>query len=142
LQFTHVANYHAGLVTRAMLFRLRAREKRQIIPRVTFTDPELAQIGLTEDEAAKSFRAIRVLRWSYSENDRAQAERRTQGHIKLVTSAKGKILGVSIAGANASELIAFWALALSRNMGVRDIAGMIAPYPTMSEIGKRAAIAY
>lgn len=142
LQFTHVANYHAGLVTRAMLFRLRAREKRQIIPRVTFTDPELAQVGLTEAEAKESSKAVRILRWPYAENDRAQAERKTQGHIKLVTSTTGKILGASIVGANASELISIWALALSRNMGARDIAGFIAPYPTMSEIGKRAAITY
>ncbi|RUM98821.1 dihydrolipoamide dehydrogenase [Pseudaminobacter arsenicus] len=142
LQFTHVANYHAGLVTRAMLFRLRAREKHQIIPRVTFTDPELAQVGLTEAEAARSGKAIRILRWPYAENDRAQAERKTQGHIKLVMSTRGKILGASIVGANASEMISIWALALSKNMDVRDIAGIVVPYPTMGEIGKRAAITY
>lgn len=142
LQFTHVANYHAGLVTRAMLFRLRARERRQVIPWVTFTDPELAQVGLTEAEAARSGKAVRILRWPYAENDRAQAERKTQGHIKLVTSTSGKILGASIVGANASEMISIWALALSKKMDVRDIAGFIAPYPTMSEIGKRAAITY
>jgi pyruvate/2-oxoglutarate dehydrogenase complex dihydrolipoamide dehydrogenase (E3) component len=142
LQFTHVANYHAGLVARALLFRLRAREKRHILPQAIFTDPEIARVGLTEEEAAKSFKAIRVLRWPYSENDRAQAERKTAGHIKLVTDAKGRILGVAIVGANASELIATWALALVQNMKVHDIAGMVMPYPTMSEIGKRDAIAY
>ena len=142
LQFTHVANYHAGLVIRAMLFRLPAREKRQIIPQAIFTDPEIARVGLTEEEAAKGGKAIRVLRWPYAENDRARTERRTSGHIKLVTDAKGRILGAAIVGADAAELIAIWGLAIARNMKVHDIAGMVMPYPTMSEIGKRAAIAY
>jgi pyruvate/2-oxoglutarate dehydrogenase complex dihydrolipoamide dehydrogenase (E3) component len=142
LQFTHVANYHAGLVVRAMLFRLPARENKQIIPRVTFTDPELAQVGFSEDEARKLRLPIRVLRWPYAENDRAQAERRTQGHIKMITSARGRILGVSIVGANAGEMINIWALALSKGLKTSDIARSVAPYPTMGEIGKRAAITY
>lgn len=142
LQFTHVAGYHAGLVIRALLFRLSARENRQVIPRVTFTDPELAHVGMTEAEAAKEHRAIRVLRWPYAENDRAQAERRTEGHVKMVTDGRGKILGVAIAGANAGEVINMWALALSKGMKVGDVAAYVPPYPTMGEIGKRAAITY
>ncbi|MEI5679920.1 MULTISPECIES: dihydrolipoyl dehydrogenase family protein [unclassified Mesorhizobium] len=142
LQFTHVANYHAGLVIRALLFRLSARENLDIIPRVTFTDPEIAHVGLSEAEAAKKQKTIRVLRWPYAENDRAQAERKTHGHIKLVTDARGKILGVSIVGSGAGEMINFWALALSKKLDVRDIARFVAPYPTMGEIGKRAAITY
>ncbi|MEC9243753.1 MAG: FAD-dependent oxidoreductase [Pseudomonadota bacterium] len=142
LQFTHVAGYHAGLVIRALLFRLPAREDRNIIPWATYTDPEIAHVGLNEDEARKSHRKISILRWPYSENDRAQAERKTEGLIKLVTDRKGRILGASIAGANAGEMINFWALAISRKLGVRDIAGYVSPYPTMTEIGKRAAITY
>ncbi|MAS14316.1 MAG: dihydrolipoamide dehydrogenase [Nitratireductor sp.] len=142
LQFTHVAGYHAGLVIRALLFRLPARENRAIIPWATYTDPEIAHVGLTEDDARKSHRKISILRWPYSENDRAQAERKTEGLIKLVTDRKGRILGASIVGANAGEMINFWALAISRKLGVRDIAGYVAPYPTMTEIGKRAAITY
>ncbi|WP_367715869.1 FAD-dependent oxidoreductase [Nitratireductor sp. GISD-1A_MAKvit] len=142
LQFTHVAGYHAGLVIRALLFRLSARENRNIIPWATYTDPEIAHVGLSEEEARKSHRKINILRWPYSENDRAQAERRTEGLIKLVTDRKGRILGASIAGANAGEMINFWALALSRKLSVRDVAGYVAPYPTMTEIGKRAAITY
>ena len=142
LQFTHVAGYHAGLVARALLFRLPARENRQIIPRVTFTDPELAEVGLGEAEAAKKHGAIRVLRWPYAENDRAQAERRTEGHVKLVAGTRGKILGVSIAGANAGEMINMWALALAKGMTVKDVAAYVPPYPTMGEIGRRAAITY
>lgn len=142
LQFTHVAGYHAGLVVRALLFRLPARENRRIIPRVTFTDPELADVGLGEAEAAAKHGAIRILRWPYAENDRAQAERRTEGHVKLVASTRGKILGVSIVGANAGEMISMWALALAKGMTVKDVAAYVPPYPTMGEIGRRAAITY
>ncbi len=141
-QFTHVAGYHAGLVIRSLLFRLPAKVNERIIPRVTFTDPELAHVGLTETEASRTHGSLRVLRWPYAENDRAQAERQTEGHLKLVTGRRGKILGVSIVGANAGEMINLWSLALSKGMSVRDVAAYIPPYPTMSEIGRRAAIAY
>ncbi len=142
LRFTHVAGYHAGLVVRALLFRLPARENRRIIPRVTFTDPELAHVGLTEAEAAKKYGPVRVLRWPYAENDRAQTELKTEGHIRLLAGRRGRILGVSIAGANASEMINMWALALAKNMTVGDVAAYVPPYPTMGEIGRRGAIAY
>jgi pyruvate/2-oxoglutarate dehydrogenase complex dihydrolipoamide dehydrogenase (E3) component len=141
-QFTHVANYHAGLVLRALLFRLPAAEDRLIVPRVTYTDPELAHIGLTEEDARKAHGSVRVLRSPYAENDRAQAERQTEGFIKLVTGRRGRILGVSIVGAGAGEQIGFWALALSKKMNVRDIIGHVAPYPSIGEIGKRAALVY
>ncbi|NGO53112.1 dihydrolipoyl dehydrogenase family protein [Allomesorhizobium camelthorni] len=142
LQFTHVANYHAGIVIRALLFRLPARQKLDAVPWVTFTDPELAHVGMTETEAVKVGKKIRILRWPYAENDRAQAERRTEGHIKIVAGPRGRILGITIVGANAAEMINMWALALSKGLGLRDVAGYVAPYPTMSEIGKRAAITY
>lgn len=142
LQFTHVANYHAGIVIRALLFRLPARQKLGIVPWATFTDPELAHVGMTEAEAVKAGKKIRILRWPYAENDSAQAERRTEGHIKIVAGSGGKILGVTIVGANAAEMINMWAVALSKGLGLRDVAGYVAPYPTMSEIGKRAAITY
>ncbi len=141
LQFTHVANYHAGLVLRALLFRLPAKD-RAVIPWATFTDPELAHVGLTEAQAVKRYRKVRILRWPYAENDRAQTEHKTEGHIKLVTSRKGAILGVTIAGAGASEMIGTWALALTQELSLADMASAIPPYPTMCEIGKRAAITY
>jgi pyruvate/2-oxoglutarate dehydrogenase complex dihydrolipoamide dehydrogenase (E3) component len=142
LQFTHVAGYHAGLVIRAILFRLPAREQRRIIPWTTYTDPELAHVGMSEADARKTHKTISILRWPYAENDRAQAERRTTGMVKLVTDRKGRILGASIVGANAGELIAIWALAISKGYGVRDMTGYVPAYPTMGEIGKRAAISY
>jgi pyruvate/2-oxoglutarate dehydrogenase complex dihydrolipoamide dehydrogenase (E3) component len=141
-QFTHAANYHAGLVLRALLFRLPTAENRLIVPRVTYTEPQLAHVGLTEEEASETHGAVRVLKSPYAENDRAQAERQVEGFIKLVVGRRGRILGVSIVGAGAGDMIGLWALALSKKMNVRDIAGHVAPYPTMGEIGKRAALAY
>lgn len=140
LQFTHAANYHAGLVIRNALFRLPVRVGNDAVPWVTFTDPELAQAGLTEAEARKRRYRIRILRWPFHDNDRAQTERETHGHIKVVGDKKGKILGVSIVGAQAGELIATWILAIAQGMNIRALTGVVLPYPTLSEIGKRAAI--
>ena len=141
-QFTHLASFHAGIVLRAILFRLPARADRTEIPRVTFTDPEIAHVGLMETEARDSHRHVRVLRWPYAENDRAQTERQTEGHIKLVTDRRGRVLGASIAGAQAGEQIALWSLVVAKGMRVHDLAGLVLPYPTLSEIGKRASVTY
>ena len=142
LQFTHAANYHAGLVIRNALFRLPVRVNDDVIPWVTYTDPELAQTGLTEARARQRGIEIRILRWPYHDNDRAQTERETHGHIKVVATAKGKILGATIVGAQAGELIALWTLAVAQGLNVRSLTGIVLPYPTLSEIGKRAAIDY
>lgn len=139
-QFTHAANYHAGLVIRNALFRLPVSADDSLIPRVTFTDPELAHAGLTEAQARARHGAVRVARWPYRENDRAQAERETHGHIKVVMSARGRILGATIVGTDAGELISTWALAVERRMNIRAMTGVVVPYPTRAEIGKRAAI--
>ena len=142
LQFTHAANYHAGLVIRNALFRLRVKVNNDRVPWVTYTEPELAQTGLTEAQVRARKVKFRILRWSYHDNDRAQAERETHGHIKVITSGKGKILGATIVGARAGELIAMWTLAIAQGLNIRAIAGIVLPYPTLSEIGKRAAIDY
>jgi pyruvate/2-oxoglutarate dehydrogenase complex dihydrolipoamide dehydrogenase (E3) component len=141
-QFTHVASYHAGIVIRSLLFRLPAKADHAIVPWVTFTDPELAQAGLTEEAARNHHRAINILRWPYHENDRAQAERLTQGHVKVVADTRGRILGATIAGASAGELIHVWALAIARKMRLRDLAGYVPPYPTLGEINRRAALSH
>jgi pyruvate/2-oxoglutarate dehydrogenase complex dihydrolipoamide dehydrogenase (E3) component len=109
---------------------------------VTFTDPELAHVGLTEAQARARHKTIRVVRWPYQENDRAQTEHETHGHIKIITKKNGLILGATIVGAHAGELITTWTLALSRSLNVRAMTGIVVPYPTLSEIGKRAAITY
>jgi pyruvate/2-oxoglutarate dehydrogenase complex dihydrolipoamide dehydrogenase (E3) component len=140
LQFTHAANYHAGLVIRNALFRLPVRVNNDAIPWVTFTEPELAQTGLTEAKARERKMKIRILRWPYHDNDRAQTERETRGHIKVIVTAKGKIVGATIVGIEAGELITTWTLAIAQGLNVRSLAGIVMPYPTLSEIGKRAAI--
>ncbi|MBI2979011.1 MAG: FAD-dependent oxidoreductase [Rhodospirillales bacterium] len=139
LQFTHVAGYHAGVVIKNALFRLPAKVDTRAVPWVTFTTPELAQVGLTEAEAGKTTDAIRILRWPYHENDRAQAEGAIEGMIKAVVTPKGKILGCGIVGAHAGELIQTWVLAISQDVKIGAIAQMIAPYPTLGEVSKRAA---
>ena len=125
---------------RNALFRLPARVDYRSLPWVTYTEPELAQAGLTEEQArAAHGDAITVLRWPYHDNDRAQAERETHGLVKAVTTRSGRILGASILGAQAGELIQVWVLAIGQGLNVKALAGMIAPYPTLGEVSKRAA---
>ncbi len=138
-QFTHMAGYHAGIFIRNALFRLPAKTSIAAFPWVTFTDPELAQVGLNEAQARAEGRNIQVLRWSFDENDRAQTERETEGLVKVVTTPKGRILGAGIAGPHAGELIHTWVLAIGQGLKIGAIASMIAPYPTLGEVSKRAA---
>lgn len=111
-------------------------------PRLVLADPELAHIGLTEAQARKGNARMRVLRWPYEENERAQAEGRTKGFLKLVADHDERILGVSIVGPNAGEMIGVWSLALAQGLTVRDMAGYVPAHPTMGEIGKSASMAY
>jgi pyruvate/2-oxoglutarate dehydrogenase complex dihydrolipoamide dehydrogenase (E3) component len=141
-QFTHIAAYHAGVVIRNALFGLPAKVDYRALPWVTYLDPEIAHVGLTEGEARKKHRHIQTVFQSFDGNDRAQAERRTEGFIKLILGRRGKVLGATIAGPHAGELIGVWALVISRGLPLSAVAGMIAPYPTLSEISKRAASAY
>ncbi len=134
---THAASHHAGVVIRRAVFRLPARVDDRAMPRVTYTDPELAQVGATEAEARRAGMRIEVLRWSLTENDRAQAERRTEGMVKLVVRA-GRVLGAGIVAPHAGEMIGAWTLAIARNIPLSAMAGLIVPYPTRSEAGKRA----
>jgi pyruvate/2-oxoglutarate dehydrogenase complex dihydrolipoamide dehydrogenase (E3) component len=141
-QFTHIAGYHAGIVIRNVLFRLPAKVDYSALPWVTYTDPELAHVGLTEAQARESHKDIRVLTWNFEENDRAQAEREIEGRVKVLTLPNGRILGASIVGPHAGELIQVWCLAISQKLKIGAIASMIAPYPTLGEAGKRAAGAF
>lgn len=140
--FVHVARHHAGLVLQNALSVHLARMKAGALPRVIFTDPELAHVGLTDAEALRRRRGFRVLRWPYSENDRARIERTSEGHIKIVTSRRGRVLGATIVGAGASELIAAWSLAVNGGFDIRALSGTILPYPTIGDVGKRAATTY
>lgn len=140
LRFTHAANHHASLVVRDALFRLPARLDPALIPRVTYTDPEVASVGSTEEEAFRKDRRARILRWPVAETDRARAERRAHGLIKAFVARDGRVLGCAIVAPHAGELIAPWTLALAKGLKAQDIAGIVMPYPTYSELSKRAAV--
>ncbi|MFN4130556.1 MAG: dihydrolipoyl dehydrogenase family protein, partial [Paracoccaceae bacterium] len=142
LQFTHVAGYHAGIVVRQIVLGLPAKATMRHMPWVTYTDPELAQVGLTEAEAHKTHgAALTVLRQEFAHNDRAQAEGKPKGLLKVMV-ANGRPVGASIAGPQAGELIGLWAFAIASRAKMSAITGMVAPYPTLGEISKRAAGAY
>ena len=142
LQFTHVAGYHAGIIIRSVLFGLPSKQRTDHIPWVTYTEPELAQVGLTEDQALDAHGdRLKVIKHDYAENDRARAELKTLGFIKVMV-VKGKPVGVTIAGAQAGELIQVWALAIANKMKMSAVAEMVSPYPTLGEMSKRAAGAY
>lgn len=143
LQFTHVAGYQAGLIIRQALLGLPAKNRTDHIPWATYTDPELAQVGLTEAQARETHGGnLEVVRFPYSHNDRAIAERKTEGFIKVMVVRRGRPVGVSIVGAQAGELIALWAFILANRLKMKHVANMVAPYPTLAEINKRAAGAY
>jgi pyruvate/2-oxoglutarate dehydrogenase complex dihydrolipoamide dehydrogenase (E3) component len=138
--FTHMAAYQASLFIRGGLLRLPARMDRSIVPWTIYTEPELAQVGLTEAQAREHHGdVVRVLHWKLSENDRAQTERRTDGLVKVVIGGRGRILGAGIVAPHAGELIQPWCLALSRRLGISAMASFVPPYPTLGEISKRAA---
>jgi pyruvate/2-oxoglutarate dehydrogenase complex dihydrolipoamide dehydrogenase (E3) component len=141
-QFTHTALYHAGIVIRNALFRIPAKVDYRALPWITYTDPELAQVGLTEDAARETGGDVRVLRWPFAENDRAQTERDTEGLVKITVGRHGRILGASILGAGAGDLIMPWALAISQKLKIGALANLIVPYPTRGEASKRAAGCY
>lgn len=136
--FTHVASYHASIVIRRLLFRLPARIDYAALPRVTYTDPELAQAGLTEAEAVTAGLPVTILRSPLSGNDRAIAERDTTGMVKLVVS-RGRVVGAGILAPHAGEMISIWTLAIAQRTKLSALAGLVVPYPTRSEAGKRAA---
>lgn len=139
-QFTHVAGYHAGVVIRNILFRLPAKVDYRAVPWVTYTDPELAHVGMTLDEAKQEQGDnLRILHWGFDENDRAQSERSTEGFVKVLTTRKGHILGATIVGKNAGELIHPWIIAIQNKLKIGAMATYIAPYPTLGEVNKRAA---
>ncbi len=141
-QFTHVAGWHAGIVVRQIVLGLPAKADPRALPRATYSDPELAQAGLTEAEArAAHGDALTVVRADFAHNDRARTEDKATGLIKVMV-VRGRPVGASIVGPQAGELIGLWALAISSRMKMSAIAGMVAPYPALGEVSKRAASAY
>ncbi|MFO1412931.1 MAG: mercuric reductase [Burkholderiales bacterium] len=138
-QFTHVAEQHAGVVLRHAIFRMGWAKPSTAIPWCTYTDPELARVGLSEDEAKSRGMDHRVYRFPFADVDRAQADGETEGFAKLVTAPDGRILGAAIVGAQAGELIAEYTLALTHGMKADAVSGTIHAYPTLASVSRRAA---
>jgi pyruvate/2-oxoglutarate dehydrogenase complex dihydrolipoamide dehydrogenase (E3) component len=137
--FTHVCSQHAGILARAMLFRLPARVDYSALPRVTYSDPELAQIGMTEAEAREAGLAVRLHRFPIPETDRAVAEGVHEGLVKLVVAPDGRLLGAGILAPHAGEMAGLFALMIAKRMKLSALAGLVLPYPTLAEAAKRAA---
>ncbi len=137
--FTHLAEHHAGIVLRNALFRMKWAQPATVIPWCTYTDPELARVGLSENEAKVSGTAFNVYRFGFDDIDRARAESETEGFAKIVTDRRGKLLGAGIAGPHAGELIAEYALALSQGLRAKDLSGVVHAYPTFAQINRRVA---
>jgi pyruvate/2-oxoglutarate dehydrogenase complex dihydrolipoamide dehydrogenase (E3) component len=139
LQFTHLAEHHAGIVLRHAIFRMGWVQPSPVVPWCTFTDPELARVGLSEAEAVHRGIAHRVYRFPFAELDRARTEDETEGFAKIVTDPKGKLLGAAIAGAHAGELIAEYGLAVAKGMNAKEMTAIIHAYPTLAQINRRVA---
>ena len=138
-QFTHVAEHHAGIVLRRTLFRMKWAKPSTVVPWATYTDPELARVGVSETEAKQHGLAHRVYRFPLDDIDRARTEGETEGFAKLVTAPNGKLLGVAIVAPHAGELIAECTLALNKGMKAADLSSTIHAYPTFAMVTRRAA---
>lgn len=138
-KLTHIAEYQASILLSNMLFRYPAKVKYQGFPYVIFTDPEYAHVGLTEQQAKEQgYKKVEIYRFNYDDLDSAIISDARTGMIKVVTN-KGKILGATILGAHASNLIAEWGLAINMNASLADIAATIHAYPTFAQINRRVA---
>lgn len=138
--FTHIAGYHAGIAVQNALLVPYAKVDYSALPWVTYCDPELAHVGASEAAARKDHGDdIQVLTFEMKRNDRAQTEHATSGAVKLVARGNGQVLGVSILDAHAGELIHEWGLAISSGLKLKNVARMIAPYPTLGEANKAVA---
>ncbi|HFA59492.1 MAG TPA: dihydrolipoamide dehydrogenase, partial [Rhodospirillales bacterium] len=141
-RFTHAAAYEAGIVLRNALLRLPARARFELVPRVTYTEPQIAQVGLTEAEADARGFASRAVRIPFADNDRARTEGDGEGMIKLVLGRRGRILGAGLVGRRVDDLLAPVVMALQQGKGASALAALPLPYPTRGEIVKRAAGRY
>ena len=139
-QFSHMAEHEAKIVVRNIVFPGRSRETFRLEPWATFTDPELAHLGLTEDEAKARGIAYEVFVQPFSQNDRALTDNCPQGRVKVLAQGlSGRILGVHILGPRAGELLHEWILAMQQGHSLRDIADLIHVYPTLAMACQHAA---
>ena len=137
--FTHMAEHHAGIVLRNAIFRLPTKIEERVIPWCTFSDPELARVGLSETEAQRQGIPHKVYKFPFKDIDRAQTEGATEGFAKIITDPKGRLLGAALVGPNAGELIHEYVLAIAKRMKTSDLSGIIHIYPTLSQINRRVA---
>jgi pyruvate/2-oxoglutarate dehydrogenase complex dihydrolipoamide dehydrogenase (E3) component len=141
--FTHAAGAHAGLIVRRTLFAAPINVESLLIPHATYTQPELASVGMTEAQArAAHGDRVKVLVQPFHDNDRAQAEGDTVGFGKLILDGKGNVLGAGIVGAHAGDLIQPLVQAMGAGVKLSALASVVVAYPTRAEISKRLAGGY
>jgi len=136
-QFTHAAGYEGGVVVSNAVFHLPRKMDTTWLPWCTYTDPELASIGMNERAAAAAGIETRIWTEAFADNDRGLAEDQVEGRIKLILDKKEKPLGVQIFGPRAGDLIAEWVAALNGGVKLSTLASAVHPYPTLGEISKR-----
>ncbi len=142
---THAAGFHAGQLIKQFYFmppgigRLMTKATTNRMPAAIYSEPELGSIGLTEKDAREKHGDVKIVHWEFEENDRAIAERNTHGGVKIVATKKGKILGASCVGEGAGEIIQLISLAMANGIKIVGLTKFISPYPTRSEVVKRAA---
>jgi pyruvate/2-oxoglutarate dehydrogenase complex dihydrolipoamide dehydrogenase (E3) component len=141
-QFTHAAGYEGGIVVSNAIFRLPRKADYRLLPWCTFTDPELAGIGMTEKQAKEAGMAYSVIVESFSDNDRSLAEGQNTGRLKMLLDKNEKPIGVQILGPHAGELLGEWIAVLNGKVGLFTLASAVHPYPTLAEISKRVAATY
>ena len=139
----HLAGHEAELVVRSILVGLPVRHDHSLIPSVTYTDPEIAEVGLTEPELRRRRGAdFRIVRWSFADSDRARATRQSYGIAKMITDRTGRILGAGIVGPGAGELIAIFSFAIANRLSVRHLVNFATPHRTLSDIVRRLGAEY
>ncbi len=138
-QFTHAAGYEGGIVVANAVFRLPRKADYAWLPHCTYTDPELASLGLNEQAAKQAGVEYTVWTEEFRANDRSLAEGYEHGVLKLLVDRKEKPLGVQICGPHAGELLAEWVAVAGGKVKLSALAGMVHPYPTLAEISKRVA---
>jgi pyruvate/2-oxoglutarate dehydrogenase complex dihydrolipoamide dehydrogenase (E3) component len=141
-QFTHVAEYHAKLVLRNAVFPFTSKVDYAAVPMVTYTDPEVGRVGFTEEEARARWNRVEVYRYEFNDLDRAIVDGHDDGFVKIVTKPNGKIVGATVVGSGAGDLLVPLVLAIKRGITLPRLSQLVYPYPTMSEGIKRAADSY
>jgi pyruvate/2-oxoglutarate dehydrogenase complex dihydrolipoamide dehydrogenase (E3) component len=139
-QFTHYAGWQAFQAVRNALLPGSSSGVTDLVPRVTFTDPEVAHVGLSEQQATSQFgNGIRIHRWDMTRVDRAVCENDTSGFMKIITKEDGAIVGATVVAARAGETIVELIIAMKEKLKIKELAGDIHPYPTYSTVVQQIA---